>query len=152
MKIHEYQAKELFRKYKVPVPEGIVAKSADEAFEAANKLGTPVVVVKSQIHAGGRGKGKIFDKNNRSEMILDGGVKVVKSAEEAKDHARRMLGNILVTHQTGAEGKEVKTLLIEQGCDIKQELYLGLILDRDTSRVTFMASTEGGMDLSLIHI
>jgi succinyl-CoA synthetase beta subunit len=146
MKIHEYQAKELFRKYKVPVLEGIVARSGDEAYQAAQKLGG-VVVVKSQIHAGGRGKGKVFDKNNIIEKVLDGGVKVVKSPDEAKDMAQRMLGNILVTHQTGKEGKEVKTLLIEQGCNIKKEYYLSLILDRATSRVTFMASLEGGMDI-----
>ncbi|MCP5463882.1 MAG: ADP-forming succinate--CoA ligase subunit beta [Deltaproteobacteria bacterium] len=146
MKIHEYQGKELFRKFGVPVPEGIVCKSAEEVQAAASKFGG-VVVVKSQIHAGGRGKGKVYSKANRDELVLDGGVKVVKSPEEAKEVAQKILGNILVTHQTGAEGREVKTILLEQGCDIKQELYLGLVLDRATSRVTIMASTEGGMDI-----
>lgn len=146
MKIHEYQGKEIFRKFGVPVPEGIVAKTADEAFAAAQKLGG-VIVVKSQIHAGGRGKGKVYNAKNRSELVLDGGVKVVKTPEDAKAAAQKMLGNILVTHQSGAEGKQVKTLLIEKGCDIKKEYYLGLVLDRATSRVTIMASTEGGMNI-----
>lgn len=147
MNIHEYQAKGLFRQFKVPVPDGIVAKTADEAKAAAEKLGTPVVVVKSQIHAGGRGKGKVYNKNNRSELVLDGGVKVCKGADEARDMAEKILGNILVTHQSGEEGKEVKTVLVEQGCAIKKEYYLGFVLDRATSRVTIMASTEGGMDI-----
>lgn len=147
MNIHEYQAKELFRQYKVPVPEGIVVKNASEALEAAKKLGTAVTVVKSQIHAGGRGKGKVYNKAKRDELVLDGGVQLAKSPEEAKDYAEKILGNILVTHQSGAEGKEVRTVLVEQGCDIKHEFYLGLVLDRATSRVTIMASTEGGMDI-----
>ena len=150
MNIHEYQAKDLFRKFNIPVPQGFMAKTAAEAKAAAEKLGTPIVVVKSQIHAGGRGKGKVYNKNNRSEMVLDGGVKLVKSPTEAFDVATKILGNILVTHQSGAEGKEVQTLLVEQGCAIAHEYYLGLVLDRATSRVTIMASTEGGMDIEAV--
>ncbi len=146
MKIHEYQGKEIFRKFGVPVPQGIMVTSAAAALEAAQKL-TGVVVVKSQIHAGGRGKGKIYAKNDRSKMVLDRGVAVVKTPEDAQKMAELMLGNILVTHQSGAEGKEVKRLLVEQGCNIKKEYYLGLVLDRATSRVTIMASTEGGMNI-----
>ncbi len=146
MNIHEFQAKELFKKYNVPVLKGIVADSVESAYKASQEL-TGVTVVKSQIHAGGRGKGTVYEKNDRTKVALAGGVKVAKTAEEAKDYAQKILGNILVTHQTGPEGKEVKRLLIEQGCDIKKEYYLGLILDRATSRVTFMASTEGGMDI-----
>lgn len=147
MNIHEYQGKELFRKYGVPVPNGIIAKTTDDAVKAAKELGDFPVVVKSQIHAGGRGKGKVYNKANREEMVLDGGVKLAKSTDDVKEYASKILGNILVTHQSGAEGKEVKTLLVEQGCKIKHEYYLGLILDRATSKVTFMASTEGGMDI-----
>ena len=147
MKIHEYQAKELFRKYGVPVPQSVVARSVEDAKAAYGQLGTPVCVVKSQIHAGGRGKGKVYSKSNRSELVLDGGVKLAKSADEVADYAGKILGNVLVTHQSGEEGKEVKTLLVEQGCDIKHEYYLGMVLDRATSRVTIMASTEGGMDI-----
>lgn len=150
MKIHEYQAKEIFRKYGVPVPDGLVAKTVEEALEAAKKL-TGVVVVKSQIHAGGRGKGKVYKKTDvgaqQAVPILDGGVKVVKTAEEAKSVAEKILGHVLVTHQSGKEGKIVKTLLIEKGCDIKKEYYLGLVLDRATSRVTLMASSEGGTEI-----
>lgn len=150
MKIHEYQAKELFRKYGVPVPNGVVAKTVEDAMNAFDALGTKVAVVKSQIHAGGRGKGKIYDKSDRTKMVQDGGVKLAKSKDEVKEFAQKMLGNILVTHQSGAEGKVVQTLLIEQGCDIKHEYYLGLVLDRATSRVTLMASTEGGMDIETV--
>src|SRR5512140_217709 len=129
MKIHEYQGKQIFKKYGVPVPRGIVAKTADEAFAAAKELGTKVVVVKAQIHAGGRGKG--------------GGVKLAKSPAEAKDIASKMIGMLLKTHQTGPEGQKVQTLYIEEGLDIAKEYYLGVTLDRATSRITFMASTEG---------
>lgn len=146
MKIHEYQGKELFRKFGVPVPNGIVCKTSEEVYDAAKKIGG-VVVVKSQIHAGGRGKGKVYNINNRSELVLDGGVKVVKTPEDARDVAKKILGNVLVTHQSGEEGKVVKTIFVEQGCDIKKEYYLGLVLDRATSKVTFMASKEGGMDI-----
>src|SRR3712207_6002457 len=133
MKIHEYQGKELLRKYGVAVPRGIVARSPEEAYHAAKELGTEVVVVKAQIHAGGRGKG--------------GGVKLAKSADEAREIASRMLGMKLVTHQTGPEGREVRTLLIEEGLPIDREFYLGVVLDRVTGRPVFMASSAGGMDI-----
>jgi succinyl-CoA synthetase beta subunit len=133
MKIHEYQGKELLAKYGVPVPRGIVARSPQEAFEAAKELGTDVVVVKAQIHAGGRGKG--------------GGVKLAKSADEARELARQMLGMKLVTHQTGPEGREVRVLLVEEGLPIDKEFYLGIVLDRATGRPVFMASAAGGMDI-----
>ncbi len=133
MKIHEYQGKELFRKYGVTVPKGLPAFSVDEAVAAAEKLGGPVWVVKAQIHAGGRGKG--------------GGVKLARSIEQVRQLSTEILGMQLVTHQTGPEGQKVNRLYIEDGCDIDRELYLGLILDRETSRVVFMASTEGGMDI-----
>ncbi len=132
MKIHEYQGKEVLRKYGVPTLEGQVAFTQEEAIKAAEKLGFPVVV-KAQIHAGGRGKG--------------GGVKVAKNLDEAKTYIKNILGMTLVTHQTGPEGKLVKKLFIEKGCDIGRELYLGAVLDRATSQVTFMASTEGGMEI-----
>src|SRR5262245_6812664 len=133
MKIHEYQGKALLKEYGVPVPRGIVARSAEEAEAAAKELGTDVVVVKAQIHAGGRGKG--------------GGVKLAKSSEEARDIAAKMLGMMLVTHQTGPEGREVKTLLIEEGLPLDKEFYLGITLDRVTGRNVFMASAAGGMDI-----
>lgn len=133
MNIHEYQAKELLKQYGVAVPQGFPAMSADEAVAAAEKLGGSVWVVKSQIHAGGRGKG--------------GGVKVVKSVEDVRAEAERMLGMQLITHQTGPEGQKVRRLYIEEGADIARELYLSVLIDRATSRVIFMASTEGGMDI-----
>ncbi|WP_133510587.1 ADP-forming succinate--CoA ligase subunit beta [Candidatus Thiosymbion oneisti] len=133
MNIHEYQAKGLLAKFGVAVPRGQVAFTASEAEVAAQDLGGSVWVVKAQIHAGGRGKG--------------GGVKVVKSREEVKKTANQMLGMKLVTHQTGPGGKEVKRVYIEEGCDIARELYLSVLLDRATSWVTVMASTEGGMDI-----
>ncbi|HET6863508.1 MAG TPA: ADP-forming succinate--CoA ligase subunit beta [Pyrinomonadaceae bacterium] len=133
MKIHEYQGKELLKKFGVPVPRGHVARTPEEAFEAAKQLGSEVVVVKAQIHAGGRGKG--------------GGVKLAKSPEEARDLARQMLGMNLVTHQTGPEGREVRVLLIEEGLPIHREFYLGIVLDRATGRPVFMASSAGGMDI-----
>ena len=137
MKIHEYQAKELFRRYGIPVPEGEVAFEVDRAVEIAkgliDKLGNDTVVVKAQIHAGGRGKG--------------GGVKVVKGAEGARDAATAILGMNLVTHQTGPEGKEVGRLLVEQGMGIARELYLGAVVDRDQRQICMMASTEGGVEI-----
>lgn len=133
MKIHEYQGKELLAKYGVTVPRGFVAHTPEEALEAAEKLGTLPVVVKAQIHAGGRGKG--------------GGVKLARSLEEVKELASKMLGMKLVTHQTGPEGREVRTLLIEEGLQIKSEFYLGIVIDRATSRPVFMASAAGGMDI-----
>ena len=133
MKIHEYQGKELLKKFGVPVPRGIVARTPDEAYQAAKELACEPVVVKAQIHAGGRGKG--------------GGVKLAKSAEEARDIAQQMLGMKLVTHQTGPEGREVRVLLVEEGLPIDKEFYLGIVLDRASSRPVFMASAAGGMDI-----
>ena len=133
MNIHEYQGKEILRKYGVSVPNGKVAFTVEEAVEAAKELGTEVCVVKAQIHAGGRGKA--------------GGVKVAKNLEEVRTYANEILGKTLVTHQTGPEGKEVKRLLIEEGCDIKKEYYVGLVLDRATSRAVLMASEEGGTEI-----
>ncbi|NQU59918.1 MAG: ADP-forming succinate--CoA ligase subunit beta [Rhodospirillales bacterium] len=142
MNIHEYQAKQLLGKYGVPVPRGGVARTVDEAVKQAEELGGPVYVVKSQIHAGGRGAGKFQDNPDGP-----GGVRVVKSIDEVKSNAADMLGHILVTKQTGPAGKEVKRIYIEDGCDIARELYLGMLLDRETSRLTMMASTEGGMEI-----
>ncbi|MEP6789094.1 MAG: ADP-forming succinate--CoA ligase subunit beta [Acidobacteriota bacterium] len=136
MKIHEYQGKAILKEYGVPVPRGIVARTPDEAEEAAKELGTDVVVVKAQIHAGGRGKG--------------GGVKLAKSPAEAKEIASQILGMQLVTHQTGPEGQKVQTLLIEEGLPIDKEFYLGITLDRVTGRNVFMASSAGGMDIEKV--
>jgi len=136
MKIHEYQAKEIFKKYNVPVPKGKVAFSVDEAVEAAKEIGGNVWVVKAQIHAGGRGKG--------------GGVKIAKSLDEVRELAQQILGMNLVTHQTGPEGKVVKRLLIEQGINIDKELYLGITLDRAQSKNVIMASTEGGVEIEKV--
>ena len=133
MNIHEYQGKELLRKYGVTTPRGIPCFSVDEAVKAAEELGGKVWVVKAQIHAGGRGKG--------------GGVKVAKSLEEVRQYANDILGMTLVTHQTGPEGRLVKRLLIEEGADIQNELYVGMVVDRDSQRVCLMASSEGGMDI-----
>ncbi len=133
MNIHEYQAKSLMAKFGVAVPRGAVAYTPEEAAEAATQLGGSVWVVKAQIHAGGRGKA--------------GGVKVVKSVDDARAAAKELLGKILVTHQTGPAGKEIKRVYVEEGCDIRRELYLGLLIDRATSRVTIMASTEGGTEI-----
>lgn len=142
MNIHEYQAKILLKKYGVSTPEGHPAMTVEEAVQAAEKLGGPVWVVKSQIHAGGRGAGHF-----QGDEGGKGGVRVVKSVDEVKEAAEAMLGNVLVTKQTGEEGKEVQRLYVEDGCDIAQELYLSLLLDRATSRITIMASTEGGMEI-----
>ncbi|MGQ0540249.1 MAG: ADP-forming succinate--CoA ligase subunit beta [Blastocatellia bacterium] len=136
MKVHEYQGKALLKEYGVPVPRGIVARTPEEAEAAARELGTDVVVVKAQIHAGGRGKG--------------GGVKLAKSSDEAKEIASQILGMQLITHQTGTEGREVKTLLIEEGLPIDKEFYLGITLDRVTGRNVFMASSAGGMDIEKV--
>lgn len=143
MDIHEYQGKEVLKKYGAPVPEGYAASTIEEAAEAAKKLPGPVYVVKSQIHAGGRGKGTFKELPAGSK----GGVRVVKSVEEVESNAKEMLGNTLVTIQTGPEGKQVNQLYIEDGSDIVNEYYLSLLVDRDTSRVAFVASTEGGMDI-----
>jgi succinyl-CoA synthetase beta subunit len=142
MNIHEYQAKSLLQKYGVAVPRGGVAYTPEEAQRVARDLGGPVWVVKAQIHAGGRGAGRF-----KNDPQGKGGVRVVKSIEDVGTGATAMLGHVLVTKQTGAAGREVKRVYIEEGCDIKRELYLGLLLDRRTSRVTMMASTEGGMEI-----
>jgi succinyl-CoA synthetase beta subunit len=133
MNIHEYQAKALLGKFGVAVPQGHVAYSPEEAVDAARKLAGSVWVVKAQIHAGGRGKA--------------GGVKVVKSIDDVREAAQKMLGMTLVTHQTGPQGKLVKRIYVEGGCDIKRELYLGMLVDRATSRITVMASSEGGVEI-----
>ncbi len=136
MNVHEYQAKDLMRKFGIKVLNGQVAKTVDEAVAAAEKLGGNVWVVKAQIHAGGRGKA--------------GGVKLAKSMDEVKAHANEILGKTLVTHQTGPEGKKVHTLLIEEGCDIDHEYYVGLVLDRAKGKITFMASSEGGVEIEKV--
>ncbi len=146
MNIHEYQAKELYRAYGVPTPKGVAAMSVDEAVKAAEQLPGPVWVVKSQIHAGGRGKGK-FKEAAAGEK---GGVRLAKSVAEVKQFATEMLGNTLVTAQTGPEGKKVQRLYIEDGSQIDRELYLSAIIDRETSRVAFIVSTEGGMDIEKV--
>jgi succinyl-CoA synthetase beta subunit len=133
MNIHEYQAKDILRRYKVNVPRGKVASSAAEAEAVARELGGALCVVKAQVHAGGRGKG--------------GGIKLAKSPAEARGIAEKMIGMKLVTHQTGAEGREVHRVLVEEGCDIARELYLGMVLDRSIGRLTMMASTEGGVEI-----
>src|SRR3977135_1529664 len=133
MKIHEYQAKEILRKYGVATPRGIPCFSVDEAVKATRELGGKVWVVKAQIHAGGRGKG--------------GGVKVAKSPDEVREWAGKILGMMLKTHQTGPGGQKVRRLLVEEGADIRNELYLGMVVDRGTQRVALMASSEGGMDI-----
>ncbi|NNJ24691.1 ADP-forming succinate--CoA ligase subunit beta [Alienimonas chondri] len=141
MKIHEYQAKELFRDAGVPTPRGIVCTSADEVAAAYGELGGPLAVVKSQIHAGGRGKGRFQEHPEQAGVVL------VKSAEEAKENAARMLGSTLVTIQTGDEGKRVNTLLVEEGLDIATELYVAVTVDRDRRTPILIASSEGGMDI-----
>ena len=143
MNIHEYQAKQVLSKCGVSVVKGAVAYTAAEAESVAKELGGPIWVVKSQIHAGGRGKGKFKEDTAGSA----GGVRVVKSVADVKKAANQMLGATLVTHQTGPEGKEVKRVYIEDGCDIDRELYLSLLIDRSTSRVTIIACQEGGMDI-----
>lgn len=146
MNIHEYQAKQLLKKFGVPVLDGGVAYTADEAEKIAKGLKTDVCVVKSQIHAGGRGKGKFKEAAAGDK----GGVRVVKSAAEAKTAAEQMIGNTLVTHQSGAAGKQVKRVYIESGCDIARELYLSILVDRGTSQITIMASTEGGVNIEVV--
>src|SRR5690349_9169302 len=136
MKIHEHQGKEILKKYGVVVPRAKVAFTADDARAAAVELGGGTVVVKAQIHAGGRGKG--------------GGVKVVKGADAAYDTATKMLGMTLVTHQTGPEGRRVGRVLVEEGLDIKRELYLGLVIDRATERPVVMASPDGGVEIEKV--
>jgi succinyl-CoA synthetase beta subunit len=146
MNIHEHQAKAVLKAYGVPVPRGQAAFTPDEAAAAATALGGPVFVVKSQIHAGGRGKGRFEGLGPDAK----GGVRVVKSVDEVRANAQEMLGRVLVTHQTGPKGKQVNRLYIEEGADIAQELYLSMLVDRETSRVAVVASTEGGMDIETV--
>jgi succinyl-CoA synthetase beta subunit len=146
MNIHEYQAKLLLGGFGVPVARGAVAFSPTEAVSAAESLGGPVWVVKSQIHAGGRGKGRFKEADAGAE----GGVRVVNSIDEVRNNAERMLGRTLVTHQTGAEGKTVKRIYVEEGSAIARELYLSCLVDRASSRVAFICSTEGGMDIETV--
>ena len=136
MKIHEYQAKEILRKFGVPTPRGVPCFSVEEAVKAADSLGGKVWLVKAQIHAGGRGKG--------------GGVKIAKSRDEVRDLAGQILGMQLITHQTGPQGQKVRRLLVEEGADIKKELYVGMVVDRGTQKVVLMASSEGGMDIEQV--
>ena len=143
MNIHEYQAKQLLREYGLPVSDGRVVLKADEAKTAAGEIDGPIWVVKAQIHAGGRGKGK-FKEASAGEK---GGVRLARSVEEAAEEAAKMLGRTLVTHQTGPVGKQVNRIYIEDGSGISRELYLALLVDRTTSRVAFVCSTEGGMDI-----
>jgi succinyl-CoA synthetase beta subunit len=153
MKIHEFQAKEVLKKYNVPVQDGIAIKDLSEVDNAISRLqerGINQFVVKSQIHAGGRGKGKLYNPDKREELILEGGVKFTTTPEKAKEYAQKMFGNILVTHQTGQEGKKVKTLFITEGLDYKKELYLGILLDRSVSKNVIMASTEGGVEIEKV--
>ena len=145
MNIHEYQAKKLLAGFGVTVPQGGVAYTPEEAENVARELGGPVWVVKSQIHAGGRGAGRFKDDPDG-----DGGVRLCKSLDDVKDNARKMLGHVLVTKQTGEAGKEVKRLYIEEGCDIARELYLSMLVDRGSSRITIIASTEGGMEIEQV--
>ncbi|TWU23064.1 Succinyl-CoA ligase [ADP-forming] subunit beta [Novipirellula galeiformis] len=144
MKIHEYQGKQLFRKAGVPVLEGHVATTADEAAAAYDKLGGSIAVVKAQIHAGGRGKGTIIDNPEQRGVVL------VKSADEARAAANGLLGKTLVTIQTGEEGKVVNQVFVEAGCDIARELYLGIVVDREAARPVLMVSTEGGVEIEKV--
>ncbi len=146
MNIHEYQAKRLLKKYGVAVNNGMVAYTPDEAESVAQQLGGPLFVVKSQIHAGGRGKGKFKEPESGEK----GGVRLARTVAEVRANAEQMLGKTLVTHQTGSTGKSVKRLYIEAGCDIARELYLSVLIDRAASRVTFIASTEGGVEIEKV--
>src|SRR5919112_977901 len=146
MNIHEYQAKELLAKFGVPVPAGYPAMSVEEAVAAAQKLPGPLWVVKSQIHAGGRGKGKFKELGSDAK----GGVRLARSIDEVREQAAEMLGKTLVTVQTGPAGKKVQRLYITDGVDIAQEFYLALLVDRATGRIAIVASTEGGMDIEKV--
>jgi succinyl-CoA synthetase beta subunit len=146
MKIHEYQAKQLLSKAGVPVPRGIVAKTPDEAVAAFAELGGEFAVVKSQIHAGGRGKGRFKEYPEQPGVVL------VRSAEAARENAERMLGNTLVTIQTGEEGKQVNTIFVEEGLDIANELYLGVVVDREAGGPVLIASSEGGMAIEEVAV
>ena len=146
MNIHEYQGKELLRANGVPVLDGVHCKTVEEALDAYDLLNSKVVAVKSQIHAGGRGKGTLYNPKTR-DHVMDGGVKIAFSRDEVKSYSKNILGNILVTIQTGDEGKLVNNLYIESGCDIEHEYYLALLADREKKSVMIMASTEGGMNI-----
>ena len=146
MNIHEYQGKELLRANGVPVLDGVHCKTVEEALDAYDLLNSKVVAVKSQIHAGGRGKGTLYNPKTR-DHVMDGGVKIAFSRDEVKSYSENILGNILVTIQTGDEGKLVSNLYIESGCDIDHEFYLALLVDRENKAVMIMASTEGGMNI-----
>jgi len=154
MKIHEYQAKAILKKHGVAVQDGSAIKKIEEFDDAIKKLterGIKQFVVKSQIHAGGRGKGKVFNKHNRDELIVEGGVKFFgEDVKKAKDYAGKILNNILVTHQTGKEGKEIQTIFITEGLNYKKELYLGILLDRSEVKDIIMASTEGGVEIEKV--
>ncbi|MEA3057392.1 MAG: succinyl-CoA synthetase beta subunit, partial [Sphingomonadales bacterium] len=146
MNIHEYQAKELLAKYGVPVPAGFAAMSVEEAVDAAGKLPGPLWVVKAQIHAGGRGKGRFKELGEGAK----GGVRLAHSIDEVREHSAEMLGKTLVTVQTGPQGKQVQRLYITDGVDIAKEYYLALLVDRETGRIAVVASTEGGMDIETV--
>ncbi|MBO96466.1 MAG: ADP-forming succinate--CoA ligase subunit beta [Euryarchaeota archaeon] len=146
MNIHEYQAKEMFREFGVNVLEGVHCKSVDEAIEAYDSLGSEIVAVKSQIHAGGRGKGILYDPDS-GEEVMKGGVKIAFSREDVLEFSKNICGNKLVTKQTGPSGKIVTNMYVEAGCDIDHEFYLAILVDRDRKSVLVMASTEGGMDI-----
>ncbi|MBV6479058.1 MAG: Succinate--CoA ligase [ADP-forming] subunit beta [Ignavibacteria bacterium] len=154
MKIHEYQAKSLLKKYSVPVQDGVAIndmKYFNEAIDYLKSRGFENFVVKSQIHAGGRGKGKVYKKGGHHELVVEGGVKYMgANTEKARDYAEKLLGNILVTHQTGSQGKEVKTLFIAEGLDYSKEFYIGILLDRTVSKNVIMASVEGGMEIEKV--
>ena len=143
MNIHEYQAKQFLREYGIPVLDGRIIYKAEEAKTAAGELDGPLWVIKAQIHAGGRGKGKFIEES----AGVEGGVRLAKSASEAAEQAQKMLGRTLVTKQTGQSGKEVRRIYIEDGCQIAKEFYLAVLIDRTTSRIAFVASKEGGMDI-----
>ncbi|MFO7526250.1 MAG: ADP-forming succinate--CoA ligase subunit beta [Ignavibacteriaceae bacterium] len=153
MKIHEYQAKEVLKKFGVPVQDGIAIKKLSEFDSAISQLqnqGVNQFVVKAQIHAGGRGKGTLLNPDNIKEVVLEGGVKFSTSVEKAREYSGKILGNVLVTHQSGPEGKLVKTLFIAEGLDFKKEFYLGILLDRAVSQNVIMASTEGGVEIEKV--
>ncbi|MBT6972122.1 MAG: succinate--CoA ligase subunit beta, partial [Euryarchaeota archaeon] len=146
MNIHEYQGKALFAEHGISVQQGVHATSVEEAVAGWDKIGSSIVAVKCQIHAGGRGKGTLIDPQSR-EMVMQGGVHLARSREDVETQATKMLGNVLVTKQTGEEGKLVQNLYIEAGCSIAHEYYLALLVDREEKSVLIMASTEGGMDI-----
>jgi len=153
MKIHEYQAKEILKKYSVPIQDGIAVKTMEEfdkALQTLQSKGINQFVVKSQIHAGGRGKGKVYDVRDRDNLLLEGGVKFTTLPEKATEYAEKILGNLLVTHQTGPEGKIVKTIFLAEGLDYKKEFYLGILLDRAVSKNVIMVSTEGGVEIEKV--